>query len=159
MASKEESDDTRAERKAFALALRRAYNALPPEELEKLLAKQEGLFGNQQLGFAKEIFYDAPADVLGSGYKARGISGLYGKQTDPETGKAVSPEQRAQEIVDYNVARNNRGEKERIAKVKRQKQKRQRIKENPSLYKDYKKGGNVRGAGIAQRGVRKAKYL
>jgi hypothetical protein len=90
---------------------------------------------------------DARKDVFGAGYDKEGVRGLI-----PGMGKK---ELTKEEIAAYK--------KKRLAKEKRekaaQKKKRQQIKENPSLYKGYKDGGKVRGAGCAQRGVRKAKIL
>ena len=88
---------------------------------------------------------DARKDVFGAGYDKEGVRGLIPGMGEKKLTK--------EEIAAYR--------KKRLAKEKRekaaQKKKRQQIKENPSLYKGYKKGGKVRGAGIARKGVRPAK--
>ena len=73
---------------------------------------------------------DARKDVFGAGYDKEGVRGLIPGMGEKKLTK--------EEIAAYR-------------------KKRQQIKENPSLYKGYRKGGKVRGAGIARKGVRPAK--
>ena len=138
--AKDKKLTARERNKRFSEALQELRKTMSSEELEELREGKKGL------GLAKDLFIDAPRDVFGSAYDKRGITGIFGDQ-------GISPEDRAREIFDAERARVAKEKREKAA----QKKKRQRIKENPSLYKGYKKGGKVRGAGIARKGVRPAK--
>jgi len=101
--------------------------------------KREGPFS-----FIGEL-NEARKDVFGAGYEKEGVRGLIpGMAEERPT---------MEEILAYREKRLAEEKRKKAA----QKKKRQRIKENPSLYKGYKKGGKVRGAGIARKGVRPAK--
>jgi len=143
MAKDEKKLTARERSKRFNKALQELRKTMSPEELKELREGQKGL------GFAKDLFIDAPRDVVGSSYAKRGFSGIFGDQ-------GISPEARAKEIFDAERARVAKTK----AKDKRTKKNRARANANPSLLKggvNYKKGGKVRGAGIARRGVRPAK--
>ena len=145
MAKDEKKLTARERSKRFNKALQELRKTMSPEELKELREGQKGL------GFAKDLFIDAPRDVVGSSYAKRGFSGIFGDQ-------GISPEARAKEIFDAERARVAKTK----AKDKKTKKNRARANANPSLLKggvNYKKGGKVRGAGCAQRGVRKAKIL
>jgi len=127
-------------KKRFRKELTRLGKTLSPEEQEE----------RRNVSSFKRIFMDAPRDVIGPKIEREGITGAipgFGGRGD------ISPEDRAKEIFE---AAKKRRTKERRAKKEATK-KRQRIKENPSLYKGFKQGGKVRGAGIARKGVRPAK--
>ena len=144
MAKDEKKLTARERSKRFSKALQELRKTMSPEELKELREGQEG-----PLGFAKDLFIDAPRDVVGSSYAKRGFSGIFGDQ-------GISPEARAKEIFDAERARVAKTK----AKDKKTKKNRARANANPSLLKggvNYKKGGKVRGAGIARKGVRPAK--
>ena len=144
MAKGKEELTARESSKRFSKALQELRKTMSPEELKELREGQKGT-----LGFAKDLFIDAPRDSFGSSYDKRGFSGLFGHQ-------GTSPEARAKEVFDAERARVAKTK----AKDKRTKKNRARANANPSLLKggvNYKKGGKVRGAGIARRGVRPAK--
>ena len=101
--------------------------------------KRKGPFG-----FVGEL-NEARKDVFGAAYEKEGVRGLIPGMS----GEELTDE----EILAYREKRRAEEKRKKAA----QKKKRQRIKENPSLYKGYKKGGKVRGAGIARKGVRPAK--
>ena len=88
---------------------------------------------------------EARKDVFGAGYEKEGVRGLI---------PGMSEEDLTMEgILAYREKRLAEEKRKKAA----QKKKRQRIRENPSLYKGYKKGGKIRGAGIERKGLRKAK--
>ena len=128
-------------KKRFRKELTRLGGTLSPEEQEEI----------RNVSLPKQLFVNAPKDVIGTEIKRKGVLGTIAsvgsREGDP------SPEDRAKEIFEAGKKRRVKEKREKAA----QKEKRQRIKENPSLYKGYKKGGKVRGAGIARKGVRPAK--
>ena len=128
---------------------KRFNKALSEGFTEEEKARSQGIRSNP-LALAKSIFIDSARDVIGPRIEREGITGAipgFGGRGD------ISPEDRAAEILKAMRAR----EKKEARTKKEAKKKRQRIKENPSLYKGFKKGGKVRGAGIARKGVRPAK--
>ena len=128
-------------RKRFRKELIRLDKTLSPEEQEEM----------RNVSFPKRLLMDAPRDVIGPKIKRQGLLSAI-----PGMGERdLSPEDRAKEIFEAGKKRRT---KEKRAKKEATK-KRQRIKENPSLYKGFKKGGKVRGAGIARKGVRPAKMF
>ena len=144
MAKGKEELTARESSKRFSKALQELRKTMSPEELKELRKGQEG-----PLGFAEDLFINAPRDSFGSSYDKRGFSGLFGDQ-------GISPEARAKEVFDAERAR---VAKEKVDKKKTNKN-RARANANPSLLKggvNYRKGGKVRGAGIARKGVRPAK--
>jgi len=119
-------------RKRFSKEIARLERTLSPEERED----------RQGQSFVKKFFLDAPKDVIGT-------------KMDREGGD-ISPEARAKEIFDASRKRRAKEKKD----AQRTAKNRARAKANPSLLKggvNYKKGGKVRGAGIARKGVRPAK--
>ena len=126
-------------RKRFSKELSRLGRTLPPEEQEEI----------RNVSLPKQLFINAPKDVIGTKVERQGLLSAI-----PGMGERdLSPEDRAKEIFEAGKTRRVSEKRKKAA----QKKKRQRIKENPSLYKGYKKGGKVRGAGIARKGVRPAK--
>ena len=129
-------------RKRFSKELARLEKTLSPEEREDRRGQN----------FAKKFFLDAPKDVIGTKMDREGISGAI-----PGMGGGdISPEARAKEIFDASRKRRAKEKKD----AQRMAKNRARAKANPSLLKggvNYKKGGKVRGAGIARKGVRPAK--
>jgi|TARA_R100001086_G_scaffold226674_1_gene145424 hypothetical protein len=130
-------------RKRFSKELRRLGKTLPPEEQEEI----------RNVSLPKQLFVNAPKDVIGTEIKRKGVLGTIASLGSREGD--LSPEESAREIFEAGKKRRVREKREKAARKK----KRQRIKENPSLYKGYKKGGKVRGAGIARKGVRPAKMF
>ena len=88
---------------------------------------------------------EARKDVFGAGYEKEGVRGLIPGMSEEDL--------TMEEILAYREKRLAEEKRKKAA----QRKKRQRIKENPSLYKGYKKGGKIRGAGIERKGLRKAK--
>tara|TARA_R100001510_G_scaffold36084_1_gene32567 strand:+ start:394 stop:810 length:417 start_codon:yes stop_codon:yes gene_type:complete len=128
-------------KKRFGKELTRLGKTLSPEEQEEI----------RNVSLPKRLFMDAPRDVIGPKVKRQGLLSAIPGMGERE----LSPEDRAKEVFE---AGKKRRAKEKRAKKEATK-KRQRIKENPSLYKGFKKGGKVRGAGIARKGVRPAKMF
>ena len=127
--------------KRFRKELNRLGRTLSPEEQEEI----------RNVSLPKQLFVNAPKDVIGTEIKRKGVLGTIASIGSREGD--LSPEESAREIFEAGKKRRVKEKREKAA----QKEKRQRIKENPSLYKGYKKGGKVRGAGIARKGVRPAK--
>ena len=130
-------------RKRFRKELNRLGRTLSPEEQEEI----------RNVSLPKQLFVNAPKDVIGTEIKRKGVLGTIASIGSREGD--LSPEESAREIFEAGKKRRVREKREKAAR----KNKRQRIKENPSLYKGYKKGGKVRGAGIARKGVRPAKMF
>jgi len=117
--------------------------------------------------------YDDPEDIKRAreaakkkGNKTFTVDGLrYDTATGRRKPLSAAPLLEAtQRRIDYERTLYGDPKKKRLAKEKREKerikQNRARAKANPSLLKggvNYKKGGKVRGAGIARKGVRPAK--
>tara|TARA_Y100000361_G_scaffold87885_1_gene78163 strand:+ start:604 stop:1029 length:426 start_codon:yes stop_codon:yes gene_type:complete len=129
-------------RKRFRKELIRLDKTLSPEEQEEM----------RNVSFPKRLLMDAPRDVIGPKIKRQGLLSAI-----PGMGERdLSPEDRAKEIFEAGKKRRVKEKKTTEAKRKN----RARAKANPSLLKggvNYKKGGKVRGAGIARKGVRPAK--
>ena len=129
-------------RKRFRKELNRLGRTLPPEEQEEI----------RNVSLPKQLFINAPKDVIGPKVERQGLLSAI-----PGMGERdLSPEDRAKEI--FEAGKKRRVKEKRTTEAKRKN--RARAKANPSLLKggvNYKKGGKVRGAGIARKGVRPAK--
>jgi len=130
-------------RKRFSAALSKDYT---PEEVAAELDRRS----KNPFYLAKDLFIDAPRDVLGSAYEKEGFRALV---PGMESKRNISPEARAKEI--------RTATRKRLAREKKEQEQRRkdtaRLKANPSLIKGgarmYSAGGKAtiaRGSGAAK---------